>query len=78
MRQLKMTTDHKIQLAASVLLVLAGLVLIFSGFWVIPTGVIHPSVLTAFGEVLTFVGAIWGIDFHYKYKVHIKEKENEA
>lgn len=53
-----MTTDHKIQLAASVLLVVAGLVLIFSGFWVAPSGVIHPSVLTAFGEVLTFVGAI--------------------
>ena len=54
----KMTTDHKIQLGASVVLVLAGLVLLFCGFWVSPTGIIHPSVLTAFGEALTFVGAI--------------------
>jgi hypothetical protein len=24
---------------------------------------------------LTFVGAIWGIDFHYKYKNHINDKQ---
>lgn len=78
MRELdKMTTDHKIQLASSIILMLAGIILLFSGFWVNPTGVIHPSVLTAFGEALTFVGAIWGIDFHYKYKSHTnKEQEN--
>ena len=59
MQQLnKMTTDHKIQLGSSILLVLAGIILLFCGFWVNPTGVIHPSVLTAFGEALTFVGAI--------------------
>lgn len=56
---------------------LAGLVLLFSGFWVNPTGVIHPSVLTAFGEALTFVGAIWGIDFHYKWK-HRKDDETKT
>lgn len=51
-------TERKVQLWISVILMLAGLVLLFSGFWVSPAGVIHPSVLTAFGEALTFVGAI--------------------
>lgn len=70
-------TERKVQLWVSVILMLAGLVLLFSGFWVSPAGVIHPSVLTAFGEALTFVGAIWGIDFHYKYK-HKKANEDKT
>ena len=32
------------------------------------TGVIDNSVLIAFGEILTFVGSLFGIDYHYKYK----------
>lgn len=40
----------------------------FAGFCVPPTGVIDNSVLVAFGEILTFVGSLFGIDYHYKYK----------
>ena len=47
-----------------------------------PTGEIHPSVLTAFGEILTFAGAILGIDYNYKSKAqkdnHEAESDNEA
>ena len=34
----------------AILLVVGGIVLIFSGFWVAPEGEIHNSVLVAFGE----------------------------
>ena len=40
-----------IQLAVAVFLSVAGMVLIFCGFWVEPTGEIDNSVLVAYGEV---------------------------
>lgn len=56
----------KIQLIAAILLTIAGLVLLFTGFWCEPTGEIHNSVLIAFGEVCTFAGALFGVDYSYK------------
>lgn len=49
-------------------LVIIGVILIFLGFFAEPIGEIAPSVLTAFGEILTFSGAILGIDYRYKFK----------
>ena len=49
-------------------LVVIGVILIFFGFFAEPIGEIDPSVLTAFGEILTFSGAILGIDYRYKFK----------
>lgn len=56
------------QLLIAVLLSLAGVVLLFMGFWCSPTGEIHNSVLVGFGEVSTFSGALFGVDYSYKYK----------
>lgn len=56
------------QLLVAVLLSLAGVVLLFMGFWCSPTGEIHNSVLVGFGEVSTFSGALFGVDYSYKYK----------
>lgn len=56
----------KHQLYLSTALVLFGVVLIVSSFIVPPTGIIDPTVLTAFGEILTFAGAITGIDYRYR------------
>lgn len=71
----------KFQLVVSVFLVLIGSGLLIAGFCVPPVGVIDNSVLVAFGEILTFVGAIFGIDYTYKYKVFLrredKDKDNE-
>lgn len=58
----------KFQLTVSTLLVLFGVILISVSFLVPPTGVIDPTVLTAFGEILTFAGALIGIDAKYKSK----------
>ncbi len=57
-----------IQLIVACVMCMAGLILIFSGFWVSPTGEIHSSVLVAFGEVLTFAGALFGVDYGYRWR----------
>ncbi|MGM9675422.1 MAG: hypothetical protein ACI3X9_08145 [Bacteroidaceae bacterium] len=56
----------KIQLGAACLLVVFGVLLLIVSFIVPPTGVIDPTVLTAFGEILTFAGAVIGIDYHHR------------
>lgn len=58
-----------IRLTIAVILTLVGCGLLISGFIVPPLGIIDSSVLVAFGEVSTFVGAILGIDYNYKYQI---------
>lgn len=57
------------------LLVIIGCGLLIAGFIVAPLGVIDPTVLTAFGETCTFSGALFGIDYTYKYKIRFKNKD---
>ena len=47
-------------------LMLAGLSLIGAAFCVPPTGVIHSSVLVAFGEILTFTATVMGLDYRFR------------
>lgn len=56
----------------AVVLSMAGIVLLFMGFWCSPQGEIHNSVLIGFGEVSTFAGALFGVDYSYKYRYHEK------
>ena len=67
--------NHKsaIQLCSAIFLITVGCGLLSAGFILPPTGEIHNSVLVAFGEILTFAGALFGIDYHYKYKDHEKD-----
>lgn len=73
----KLTAEAKLSLQfwLGVLVVIAGLVLLFLGFYAIPLGEIAPSVLTAFGEAATFSGALIGVDYNYKYRVFKTEEE---
>lgn len=64
-----------IQLALGVTLVVAGIVLLFLGFYAHPIGDITNSVLVAYGEVSTFAGALIGVDYSYKYKTFKIEEE---
>jgi len=43
-----------------------GVGLLIAGFIVPPTGVIDSSALIAFGEISTFAGALFGIDYKYR------------
>lgn len=65
-----------VQLVMAILLVLSGIVLLFSGFWIAPEGEIDNSVLVAFGETCTFAGALFGVDYSYKIKLIRDGREN--
>lgn len=58
--------DSKLQLFVATLITFAGCVLLGCGFLFPPQGEIHSSVLVGFGEMLTFAGALFGIDYHYR------------
>ena len=67
--------EHRVQLRAALGLIVVGAGLLIAGFMVSPTGQVHNSVLVAFGEILTFAGSIFGID--YKYRINTKEAEKD-
>lgn len=77
MNKLTKHTKMTIQLCMAIALVIIGMILLMCGFWVDPTGEIHSSVLTAFGECCTFAGCLLGIDYTYKYKMSKIEKDDE-
>ena len=65
-----MTKEKKLNLSllVVVLLTIVGSGLLIAGFIVPPLGMIDSSVLVAFGETSTFVAAVLGVDYNYKYK----------
>jgi len=65
---MKKQSKLNMQLGLAVALSLFGVGLIIAALLMPPMGVIHPSVLTAYGETLTFAGSLVGIDYHYKSK----------
>lgn len=72
------------RLAVAAILTVIGCGLLIAGFIVPPLGIIDSSVLVAFGETSTFVGAVLGIDYNYKYQIYksrivngLKGNENE-
>ena len=67
---MKDETKLLIQLIIAVFTIIVGCGLLIAGFIVPPLGVIDSSVLIAFGEVCSFVGALLGIDYTYRYKLH--------
>lgn len=71
-------TKLNLQLIIAVALVTVGCGLLIAGFIVDPLGIIDGSVLTAFGESCTFAGALFGIDYTYRYKIkNIQKKEEQ-
>lgn len=61
-------TKDRIQFDASLLVLLSGIALVFVALFLEPVGIIHYSVLSAFGMLLTFVGAVWNLDIKYTFK----------
>lgn len=59
-----------LQLIIAGLVTLVGCGLLIAGFIVPPVGVIDSSLLIAFGEACSFVGALLGIDYTYRYKLY--------
>ena len=69
-KRFSQNTKLTIQIILSVILVFAGLTLLFFGFFAPPYGDISHSILVSYGEVSTFAGSLLGVDYHYKYKVY--------
>lgn len=68
-----------IKIYLAVAMCIFGCALIIAGFCAAPLGVIDNSVLVAFGEVLTFAGAILGINYLYSAKhKELETKFNQA
>ena len=57
-----------LQLITAFVLAFGGLIMLFCGIYISPLGEIHESLLVAFGEVATFAGALFGIDYTYRRK----------
>ena len=73
-----MKRKTKTQLWLAALLVLFGIAMLTAAFICPPLGIIDASVLTAYGETLTFAGSVIGIDYHYRAKNKIdQEDENQ-
>lgn len=56
----------RLQLLCAVFMTAVGAGLLIAGFIVSPLGEIHSSVMISFGEIMTFVGTVFGIDYKYK------------
>jgi len=46
--------------------------MLYCGVFIDPEGQIHESLLIGFGEIATFAGALFGIDYTYKHKYRNK------
>lgn len=60
-------------------LVIAGIVMLFIAMFIDPKGVIHGSVLGAFGEISTLAGCLMGMDAYtsFKIKKEMRVKKDE-
>ena len=56
---------------------LIGIGLLWTSLFIPPVGIIDASVLAAVGEVLTFSGALVGIDYSYRFKHFKLENDNK-
>lgn len=66
----------KLHSIIALLALIAGITMIISGLFIPPAGIIESSVLVSYGETLTFVGAILGVDIHYKHKYNLDNNLN--
>ncbi|MGL4908834.1 MAG: hypothetical protein ACRC9X_05170 [Bacteroidales bacterium] len=78
MKLLNKTEQLRVQLVVAIILALGGLFLMYAGFLVAPTGEIHNSVLVAYGELATFAGALFGIDYKYRFNITSKKEQNDG
>lgn len=73
-----MTKREKLdaQFIVATVLIVCGVVLLFCGLYIPPSGIIHSSVLVAFGEICTFAGGLIGIDYHYRFKAFLTRRSD--
>lgn len=60
-----------------IILAAFGMGIVIFSLIVPPVGAIHATVVTTFGTILTFVGALFGIDSNAKIRMHEQDIEFE-
>lgn len=70
---MKKENERALQLYAALGMMVLGAGLVVADFIILPLGDIHQSTQVIFGEMLAFVGAIFGIDYKYKFERDKKE-----
>lgn len=74
MSQRSENIKENIKFAASIVLLVLGVIIVFVSLYLPPKGVIDNSVLTLIGENFCFVGAVWGIGQYAKVQIAKLEK----
>ena len=75
-RDINMTREW-VKLFLGIVLAAFGMGIIAYSLIVAPVGVIHASVVTTFGTILTWVGAMFGIDSNAKIRLHEQDIDFE-
>ena len=76
-------TKEQIQYGFSTIAFVFGMVLVaVSAFAIEPLGIVDPTIITIFGLVLSFTGAVFGINMHFdnelsKFKAEIRDEFEE-
>lgn len=78
----KLTFKDVITYILAIVVMIAGISLLFIGLFIPPEGEIHSSVLTAFGTICVFVASLFGISIHYaneldKFKANVQKRLDE-
>lgn len=60
-----------------IILAVFGMGIVIFSLVVPPVGAIHATVVTTFGTILTFIGALFGIDSNAKIRLHEQDIEFE-
>ena len=68
-----------IHYATAIVLLLAGIILAFLGFYMPPEGEIHDSVLWLFAQCLIYAGSVFGLQLYVRQKIseQLYRKNNE-
>lgn len=77
MDEVKKKVGCGLQAILAVAVTVVGSALLIAGFIVAPVGEVHNSVLIAFGEILTFAGALLGIDSRTRNAIEKMDKNNK-
>ena len=56
-------TRNWVKLVTGCLLFILGMVLVVLGFYAVPIGEVHTSIITILGIACTYAGAVLGFDF---------------
>lgn len=67
-REQTMRLNSRVQLYLATAMCIFGCALLVAGLALPPAGIIDSSLLVAYGETLTFAGALVGVDYHYRYR----------